>query len=292
MNRRRHHRGRSPEAFGVPDPPLISSRAIFLLALTALVLTGAIILMVLLRKGDPAPPSPPPLTVTERAEITENLGDRAALHDLLEKFLAATTPEEKAPLVRGGTAMLPALRAYYAKRPDEPPGYKPGPATAVETILGRKFTLFGGRDRFDAPLETVAEHLPDGPRLDWRCLTGAGGMEWEDWLRDRPRQPVTMRGHARRDEFYEGPFADKAKWFCFKVTDASASFTVWAYLLRDTVAGRRLQERLYDAQAVERVSGRFVFPEQSAPFAQGTPQVEAEYISELGWMDEEVPENR
>jgi hypothetical protein len=225
----------------------------------------------------------------DTATVTRHLDERAELHSLMEKFLLAATPEEKAPLVRGGAALLPAMKAWYARHPDEPGGkYTPGTATASEWIGGREFTLFGGRNRLDIPVETIAERSPEGIRLDWRCLTGAGDMEWEDWLRDRPQQSVTMRGFARTDEYYAGPFADKAKYLCVKVTDPDSAFTVWAYAERNGADGRHLSEQLPVPENSIRVTGAFAFPPDSSG---SIPQVLATHIGTMGWLDESLSQS-
>jgi hypothetical protein len=140
-------------------------------------------------------------------------------------------------------------------------------------------------------LETIAERSPEGLRLDWRCLTAAGDMEWEDWLRDRPQQPVTMRGTARTDEYYAGPFADKSKYLCVKITDVESAFTVWAYAERAGPAGKYLEERLPVPEESAKVTGTFTFPANPSPTADRIPQVLATRIGTMGWLDESVSQS-
>ena len=223
------------------------------------------------------------------ATVTRHLDERAELHSLMEKFLLATTPEEKAPLVRGSAMLLPVMKAWYTRHPDEPGGkYTPGTATASEWVGGREFTLFGGRSRLGIPVETIAERSPEGIRLDWRCLTGAGDMEWEDWLRDRPQQSVTMRGFARTDDYYAGPFADKSKYLCVKIADPDSAFTVWAYADRNDADGRHLIEQLPAAENSIKVTGTFTFPPDSSG---RIPQVLATHIGTMGWLDESLSQS-
>src|SRR6185295_7395080 len=62
----------------------------------------------------------------EQRESVERDDHRLAAEDapeavaLVKAFFDAKTLEEKAKLVRGGDAMLPFMRDYYALHPDEP----------------------------------------------------------------------------------------------------------------------------------------------------------------------------
>jgi hypothetical protein len=254
-----------------------------------LLLTPVVSYLVLNRRPAPVASS---FENREEVKVAQHLDDRTEVHSLLAKFLQASTPEEKVPFVRGGASLLPAMKSWYAHHPDEPGGnYHPGPSTVSEWIGGREFTLFGGRDRFEDVRETIAERLPEGLRLDWRCLTGAGDLEWEDWLRDRPQRPVTMRGTARTDELYEGSFADKSKYLCVKITDVTSNFTVWAYAERLSAHGKYLSDRLPSPEESAKVTGTFAFPENPSPVAAHTPQVLATRIGTMGWLDESLSQS-
>ena len=61
-----------------------------------------------------------------------------------------------------------------------------------------------------------------------------------------------MRGTARLDEFYEGPFADRAKYLCVKVTDINA---IMAYDLLST-PGLVIDERLVSSGRVPTLAER------------------------------------
>ncbi|HWB02689.1 MAG TPA: hypothetical protein VG796_06655 [Verrucomicrobiales bacterium] len=224
----------------------------------------------------------------EKTKVAQRLDDGRELHRMMEAFLNASTPEEKAGFVRGGASLLPAMKEWYARHPDEPGGeYRPGPSTASEWIGGREFTLFGGRNRMDDPVETVAENLPEGFRLDWRCLTGAGDMEWEDWLKERPQRAITMRGMARPDGYYDGPFRDESKYFCIKISDPNSDLTVWAYAERAGSTGKSLEERLTTPETTIKLTGSFKFPDSSGRL----PQVLAERVGAMGWLDESVSQS-
>jgi hypothetical protein len=279
-------REKSPLATRLTDALAEISPAWWGMAGVLLLLTPVVSYLVLNKRAAPPRPS---LEGREDVKIAKRLDQRAELTSLMEKFLNASTPQEKVPFVRGGETLLPAMKAWYARHPDEPGGnYRPGPATVSDWIGGREFTLFGGRDRFDGIQETVAERLPEGMRLDWRCLTGAGDMEWEDWLRERPQRPVTMRGIARTDEFYEGPFSDEAKYLCVKVADVTSNFSVWAYAERTSPGGQLLDERLPGPEASTKITGLFSFPANPAPTAARIPQVLVTRIGIMGWVDESV----
>ncbi len=68
--------------------------------------------------------------------------------------------------------------------------------------------------------------------MDWRLLTGAGDMEWADWVATQPVGAVSMRGDVVLDDDYSGAFTDSRAWLCLKITDAARSTAVWACVPR------------------------------------------------------------
>ncbi len=206
---------------------------------------------------------------------------------LLKNFFTAQTPEEKAPFVRGGDTMLPAMRKYYALHPDEPADVRLNDSVQFETDGGVDLVLLTGVfTKSTLPFDTFVERTPAGLRLDWRFLTGNGEMEWSQWVNERPARPVAQRVMLCLDDFYAGAFSNPKDWVSLKITDIAITSTVWAYAKRFSDTGLSVVQLTAGGLRTIRMVGSFEFP----PAVKGvqpldTPQVFMRSVVSRGWLD-------
>lgn len=214
------------------------------------------------------PPTPEKQVMLEVREQTAKV---PAAKRAVENFFRAETPEEKAAFVRGGAVMLPALKSYYSSRADEPSQFQMGPEVDFGSDGGREFVFIHGTEALGRKVETIVELTPDGPRLDWRFLTGMGEMEWSDWLRERPRRGTVMRVEAVLDDYYTAPYDNPREWLCLRITDAERTSTAWAYTPRISKPGLTLFRQMNARREPVRLTGVFEFPSKIEPGAQTAP---------------------
>lgn len=218
--------------------------------------------------------------------IRRTVEDVAEARRVVNTFMEAETPEEKAKLVRGGEAQLPAMLNYYSLHPDEP--FACTVATNVEFLSHEEneFIIVSGTSGNYQPFDTAVELTAEGPKLDWRYLTGTGAMDWLQWIKERPARSVNFRVLASLDDYYAGEFADSSAWICLKLTDIAQSATVWAYAERTSAEGTALLRNLsVQGNKPVRLQGRFEFSAFSSDLA-ATPQVYVRSLSNHGWLDE------
>jgi hypothetical protein len=203
-------------------------------------------------------------------------------------FFAAQSPEEKSALVRGGEALLPAMRQYYKIHPVEPAVVKVDANVEFVNDGGLEFVHLTGRSAVGDPFDAIVQKTPSGPRIDWRHLTGSGNVEWTDWLRLRPAKPMALCVAATLDDYYAGPFTGPEKWICVKMTDIRRISTVWAYADRKSAAGALLARELRDRKRVLKFKGTFEFPALTGNVSSlndFTPQVIVRSVQSLDWLD-------
>ena len=219
------------------------------------------------------------------AEVKRNTSRVPEARAAAEAFFRAHTPGEKVHLVRGGEAMLPALRRHYARHPDELDGFSLAQNIDFGSDGDREFIFVHGTDALGGAVETLVEDTPSGMKLDWRFLTGAGDMEWEEWIAERPCRPVSMRVEAQLDDYYAGPFSDAGKWLCLKITGALRTSAVWAYVPRVGDDGFTIYRQLNGRTRPVRMLGDFEFPATNAPASKTAPQVHLRSAAAQGWLD-------
>jgi hypothetical protein len=212
----------------------------------------------------------------------------ADVRSVVTGFFNARTPEGKAAIIRGGHALLPAMQAYYALRPDEP-----GEIQFTGTIKrvpddSRLFFFVSGSDAGKVPFEVVVESTGDGMKLDWRYLTGSGEMDWQQWIRERPAVPVRLRAVATPDNYYTGEFANAQDWICIRVTNLARTATAWAYAPRVSNTAIALAGIFAGQRTDLRLQGLFEFP-RGKPGNRAevllTPQVFLRSVDNRGWLD-------
>jgi hypothetical protein len=113
-------------------------------------------------------------------------------------------------------------------------------------------------------------------------------MEWNRWIKERPRHPVSQRVIVGLDDYYAGPFSDYREWVCVKMTDITLSSTVWGYAKRLSDTGLGILHKLNGNLRCIRLYGSFEFPAipKGGPAANpDAPQVIIHSVSNKGWLD-------
>lgn len=272
---------------GLPDEqPRVAGRRITRWAVGfALVLLGAVSTQILQSGGTPRAK----LQVTAPTPV-ESAYARGVeqMRTLMEQFFAASSPEEKARFVRGGAAMLPAMREWYAAHPDESGSFHL--EGTVNIPDGRGFVMVRGVNDAGRTLQALLEETPGGWLLDWRSCTGAGDLPWDRWLTARPPQPVTQRVVAMLDSVYPAPW-DEAKFLCLKISNAADTAGAWAYVERATAAGQELAALLSPPPGGPpvrnrlRFTGVFSFPAEAASPSAATC-VQLHSLTSKSWRDD------
>ena len=265
------------------EKPVIAGRKMLLCGTGILGGIIAVAILLFFRQPDiaVAAPAPDAGPATVAALAPASVPDQQRV---VESFFQATTVEQKIRLVRGGEALRAAMQAHYAVHPDEQADFVF--SDAMPHFPGSDFSVVRGSDATGRSLEIVTENTPDGLRIDWRTLSGAGGMEWDAWLSGRPQRPVAMRVKAERGVHYSPAFADAGRFLCLSIRDAADRHTAWAFLDRYTETGRVLEEWIGTETGSFFVGGIFQFPAgQSDPH----PCVLLTSLLPNGWMDETLP---
>lgn len=139
-----------------------------------------------------------PAALAEKAPPVQGIQDleakRSRIEKMLKSFFQTVALDEKAGLVRDAERVKPLMQAYYARNP-----LRARMVQGLGTLqsvgerghrLGYIQVLFSGGN----PQSIIIEEISDGEfRADWESLVRYGDMSWEDFLKEKPRQPVLMR---------------------------------------------------------------------------------------------------
>jgi len=174
------------------------------------------------------------------ARVEEGQGaEKDVMKEVLEKFLAASSVDEKLVLVHDSLGVESAMRSYYQSHQTGALSY-----SHIERHPGNDghFTEFrvvmrDGTKKFAAVVST-----PEGPRVDWASFVALGDLEWEQMRQSRPVRPVLMRVLAAKGNQFSGAFSNAAKLRCIRLVPAAdpSAVPIFGYVPLESEFGRQL----------------------------------------------------
>lgn len=155
------------------------------------------------------------------------------LEGFLETLLRAEKVEDLFPLVRPVDDIEKKMRDYYAKHPLEPKEFKKlGDFGPLQENLDIIYCSF-----FDKQFEPYHAFLlfEDGRLLlDWESYAAYSEMSWEELADKKPTEPVLIRAQVNRSQFYNGQFADDAKWQVVSLKSPNSNQILYGYFEKDS----------------------------------------------------------
>ncbi len=197
-----------------------------------------------------APRSRPVAVMPEPATDNGPRTDWPQLERVVRGYYDAREPREKLPFVRDAAQLEPEIVRHHALHGDEPPVAEFLRSTC-EVFPGQGGSVIHGltTDATGATRQFTAREFGGRMLLDWRATTGAGPVEWEDFLAYPPEEPVPMRVLAAPNDFYPDPAVTEENWQCLRIQGLDPTHSAWAYYRRTGKTSAQLP-RLLPAEAL------------------------------------------
>ncbi len=143
--------------------------------------------------------------------------------ELLGRFFAAKTLEERAQMVRHPDRTLPRMQRYYKR---------PLPTFAVDSFYGTKEGRLEDRDFLTGMLKLDGETMPraialeippsgspdpDKLRIDWESYVYWAEVPWDEFRAQEMTSACDFRALIRKDDYYNGYFNDASRWVAYKI---------------------------------------------------------------------------
>lgn len=247
----------------VPDKPrasrILRQGEVFgklgrLAAILAVLVTGVTIgFCLLVKKLERSPPVHPDYvkkpdaipdaqvaTVVSVQGIADLEEKRPLIEAALRIFFQAATVEDKLAVSRDATRVRPLMAAFYEKNTLRP-RLLAGLGTC-QSVSEKNCRLGYIQAQFTQgnPVSVIVEEAPDGSfHADWESLVRYSEMEWLDFLRQRPKEPVLMRVIASQVTL---PEAQGFEWL--EVSSPGLKTIVQAYFDRKDPKFQPLIEQL------------------------------------------------
>jgi|GEM_PF-1849636 len=207
--------------------------------------------------------------------------------ELVSRFLATTTVEERAALVRHPEITKPRLAAWHS--PANP--LKPlavlefDDRSSEQTIDGVTFVMLSmALDDFTRRAIAVERQADGGFLVDWESFVFWSEVKWPEFLSREPAGTHEFRVAVEIDTYFNCGYEDPQKWFCYKLTDPENWAHCWGYCSLDSEAGmkinRMIRRQRQQGQNQIKTILRLKFDEAG----RGRNQVLIEDVVQDGWV--------
>jgi hypothetical protein len=236
------------------------------------------------RPGTATPDTPAPI---ERTVFSDPAEESRQAGEVVKRFLASATLDERAAFVRHPETTRPRMEAWYSdSHPLTPLSVLSfDDRTSEQTINGVTFLvlIMETDDRYQRAV--ALEKRPDGSYLvDWESFVFWSETRWPEFLSKEPAATHEFRVRVSLDTYFNFAYNDPKQWFCYKLIDPEDWAHCWGYCPIDSDAGvklnRMIRRQRQHGEDVIKVILKLRFEESG----KGRNQVLIEDVVEDGWI--------
>ena len=201
----------------------------------------------------------------------------AAMIDIVESFLGATTVDELLDFTLRDRYQQDRIREYYRTREVKPQVAKQiaaGGRIVKNGDLWATDVIFSDNSR--RPI--TVRRSESGYRVDWESWVGYSEMTWEEIREVRTMTPVVFRVLCSKVQYYNYGFRDENKWTSFRLQSPDREHTLFGYVERRSEEEKRLIRYGNDEGNPRAFIVKIRFAEGSGP-----DQVIIDEVISTGW---------
>lgn len=169
---------------------------------------------------------------------------RALLEEIkstLEKYTSAKTVAEKSSLVRQPERVRPLMEDYYNSRRLIPEIGARLIGQYALPIKNRSFVVLTVEFDDESQRILLAEVDNDlNVTIDWESDVCYQPVDLEEYIQNKPTEPVTLRVFAKPDNFYVFEFSDSDKYQCLRLTFRDEDALLFGYVQRSSAVSERM----------------------------------------------------
>ncbi|MFA5162348.1 MAG: hypothetical protein WC421_08890 [Elusimicrobiales bacterium] len=186
--------------------------------------------------------------------------------EVLKKYLAAKTWEERLPLVRNPNKVKSLMKEHYGENYKGPAKYieMSNPEEIIENakdnVYASRVVFERGKNVFGGTVEDAINYLiiktPDGYKIDWEASTIYNPMSWVAFKVQRPSTPNKFRVMGELSDYYDdGVIRQGMPGFYYSIELSAVEegkivpLFLYAYIGKESPDGRRLFEILKDGKS-------------------------------------------
>jgi len=164
--------------------------------------------------------------------------DLEVVQKVIKGFLNAETVTERGKYVRFSEEVVPLMKKFYGGEDLEPEGFRSLDQSKIAYRDAYLSSFVQMKDFTNSPI--AIERKGDLYLVDWESWVGYGDLKVEEMIVQKPTEDVTMRVIFQRKNYYNFSFIDDKKWASFRLTFLKQERSLWAYVDRESEAGKKL----------------------------------------------------
>ncbi|MEM0969291.1 MAG: hypothetical protein AAGJ31_08085 [Verrucomicrobiota bacterium] len=207
--------------------------------------------------------------------------------NVVRSFLEAKSWNERIPYIYGGVAIQTGIRDHYQKHPDEAvKDYRLDYFHSERSIDGLSSTFifflsFPGKED-GLPILVRAKGGRVG--VDWETYQEFQGQAFAKFAEEKPKEPADFRVVIQRVTYWEDnrdSIPGIENLICYKVDPPYPGFTRFAFVPKNTVAGKRMVQDLSWETDPLAATVRMRFD----AFSNGNPYLTVDEIVSRSWSE-------
>jgi len=161
---------------------------------------------------------------------------------VLKGFMEAETIEERAKYVRHPERVLPLMRDFYSRNEFQSRVYRGIRAYQNVPLDGLPFIAIEVKDSVGNFHPLLIEDGEEGVLIDWESHECFQPVSIEDYVRDRPTDPVSLRVYVSDDYFHSYEFQDKTEYASYRLKFRESDAVLNGYVKRGTELDQKFRK--------------------------------------------------
>jgi hypothetical protein len=186
----------------------------------------------------------------EAEKEDQKVEDQQSTRRLLEQvtlcvkgYFSADQIDQRLSYVRQPERVRLLMEKYYQDHPMKTGEFRQFEKYSALDIEKVPFVYAKVRLQNEESHDVLLEQMNDGSfRLDWESHIHYQPITWDDFVRQRPAEPMVMRVAIKPDSFYAYEFRDNQKYDCYQLTARNSNEYIFGYVVKGSELSIQLRQ--------------------------------------------------
>lgn len=169
--------------------------------------------------------------------------------ELVANFLGAKTIEERVKFVRHPERVRPLMEDYYSRNEFQSGVFRDVVYYRSVPIENRSFIVLEVNDDEGEKHTLLLEDGEEDTLVDWETYVCFQPVVIDEYIRERPTEPVSLRVRVVSDYFYSYEFDHKEEYLSFALKFNDSDLLLNGYVKRGTELGQRFRKLFPEGEA-------------------------------------------
>lgn len=182
----------------------------------------------------------------EEQKVEDQQSTRRLLEQItlcVKGYFSADQIEQKLSYVRQPERVERLIEKYHQDHPMESGEFRQFEKYSALDIEKVPFVYAKVRLQNGESHDVLLEQMDDGSfRLDWESHVHYQPISWDEFVRQRPAEPMVMRVAIKPDSFYAYEFRDNQKYDCYQLRAQNSDEYIFGYVVKGSELSIKLRQ--------------------------------------------------